>query len=169
MIHREAYCLMTYRLVPHNPTATIRPAGTPDPNAPQTLTVWNSRDGVTPFMLTRHGCEYQHDVQAMRIAPTYASALKPGDLVWESVTQAFAAEWACSPEMQAAYEHDIADARANGPAWFVELYPTFARWAVARAFAMYGSGDEPHLKEVDQEWIDEELQYQGHREAERPL
>jgi hypothetical protein len=153
MNHREAFCLMTYRLAPHDPTAAIRPTGTPDPNAPQTLTVWNSRDGVTPFILVRHGCEYMHDVKSMRFAPMYANDLVPGDLVWESMTQEAATEWACSAEMQAAYEYDIALARLEGPAWWVELYPTFDRWAVARAFAMYGNGSEPNLKEVNQAWI----------------
>jgi len=154
MNYREAFCLMTYRLIPHNPTAAIRPAGTPDPNAPQTLTIWNSRDGVTPFMTVMHGCEYMHDVKAMQIAPGYARKLVPGDLVWTSVTPEAAADYVLSDEMQAAYEADIAQARIEGPAWWVELYPTYAHWAVARALAMYGRGDEPDLKEVDQAWID---------------
>jgi len=157
MIHSEAYCLMTYRLVPPNPTAAIRPAGTPDPNAPQTLTVWNPRDGVTPFILGRHGCEYMHDIQAMQIAPGHAGKLVPGDLVWVSVTPESAAEYALSAEMQAAYATDMAHARAEGSTWWIELYPTYAHWAVARALAMYGRGDEPDLKEVDQTWIDDYL------------
>ncbi|MGY2892779.1 hypothetical protein [Deinococcus sp. UYEF24] len=168
MKHREAFCLMTYNRVPHNPTAAVRPAGPADPNAPETLTIWNSRDGVTPFMTVMHGWEYMHDMKAMRIAPTYASALTPGDLVWESVTQESAAEYACSAEMQAAYEYDLALAQVEGPAWWVELYPTFTRWAIARAFAMYGTGEEPNLREVDQEWIDGYLWYDSELEAGRP-
>jgi len=63
-------------------------------------------------------------------------------------------EYALSAEMQAAYEADMAQVRIEGPAWWMELYPTYAHWAVARAFALYGGGNEPDLKEVDQAWID---------------
>ena len=153
--HAEAFCLMTYRVRPINLKSPFQSRDTPNPNAPETLVIRNSRDGVTPFCMYRHGREYQHDMALMRRAPTQFYALTPGDLIWESLTLRQAADWALSAEMQEAYAHDLMVAQLEGPQDYVERYPTFAHFAMARAIAMYGNGGQPNLREVDQAWIDE--------------
>lgn len=44
--HKEAYCLMTYRQKGKHPADSLR--------------IWNSRDGVTPFIIHVQGVEMQH-------------------------------------------------------------------------------------------------------------
>ena len=72
--HNEAFCLMQYS--GRGQAGTI------------SLQIWNSRDGVTPFMMfsTEYGIEMAHvNWQQDRYLPNY----KPvkGDLIWRDYTQ----------------------------------------------------------------------------------
>lgn len=74
--HREAYCLMRYRT---------------DDGRTEEL-IWNSRDGVTPFICThRDGRQMQHIDWASDV-PSPAHTPKPGDLVFMDMTEEFAGE-----------------------------------------------------------------------------
>lgn len=53
--HREAFMLMTYVSEPTNASEER-----------QTLMVWNSRDGVTPFVCHVNGRKFQHDMKAIQ-------------------------------------------------------------------------------------------------------
>lgn len=53
--HREAFAMMVYAKVEG-----------PD-DAPTTIRVWNSRDGVTPFVVNLGGAKYQHELGLMQM------------------------------------------------------------------------------------------------------
>jgi hypothetical protein len=83
--HREAFCLMMY--APEKSGSGIRPE-----------IVWNSRDGVTPFMVSSRcgAAMLQHTMFAAdRFAPNHAHAgLAIGDRIFVDLTEARAREWA---------------------------------------------------------------------------
>lgn len=77
--HAEAFCHMQYLGRSGNKSIAV--------------TIWNSRDGVTPFiMLSKEfGLELQHvNFHNDRYDPTYKP--KKGDLIWRNYTPAEAEE-----------------------------------------------------------------------------
>jgi hypothetical protein len=67
--HAEAYCHMTYRT----------------DDGLENVVIWNSRDGVTPFVIPWHGKQARHvNWTADRPDPDYQP--QPGDLVFVDLT-----------------------------------------------------------------------------------
>lgn len=94
--HAEAFCLMKYRC-----------------KAGHTEIVWNSRDGVTPFMMgCRCGAESQHvDWRSDRCAPEHVPAV--GDRIFIDLTTEKARE----------YRRRMVDQRWDDPE-----YPMHENW-----------------------------------------
>lgn len=72
--HAEAFCHMQY--------------ASKDPHKKIIITIWNSRDGVTPFVMfsKEFGVELQHvNWQHDRYDPSYTP--KKGDLIWRDYTE----------------------------------------------------------------------------------
>jgi hypothetical protein len=70
--HAEAFCLMTYR----------------SDDGTEEEVIWNSRDGVTPFIITlRSGKQARHvDWRSDRRVPDYRP--KPGERIFVDLTEA---------------------------------------------------------------------------------
>jgi len=135
--HAEAFKLMKYRDTAGNEEI-----------------IWNSRDGVTPFIVTsRHGFEAQHvDWNKDTYAPDYAP--KPGDRIFVDLTIDVAIEFA-RKRVAESWEHPKYPMREHGT--FALLNKDEAAGYLARDYV--GAGDQPHILEVTQEWIDEQIDY----------
>lgn len=66
--HGEAFRLMLY--VETNLPTPANP-GPRRPENPKRILVWNSRDGVTPFILHLNGCAYEHEIKEMGKTPAF--------------------------------------------------------------------------------------------------
>lgn len=88
--YKEAFCLMYYE----------------NAETKMGFVVWNSRDGVSPFIVFEDGKEYQHthwhlDRPALNPAYIQLHILKPGQRVFRDVRETEAKEWAVQRLQQA--------------------------------------------------------------------
>lgn len=75
--YKEAFCLMLYQ----------------GKNSQRVLDIWNSRNGVTPFVAVIDDEEYQHIAFGFdRSVPNHK--LRPGDYFWRSMTEVEAERFA---------------------------------------------------------------------------
>lgn len=82
-VYKEAFCLMYYE----------------NPETKTGFMVWNSRDGVTPFIVHEDGKEYQHAHWGMDRRCTNEEYIKkhilvPGQRIFRDVTPEEGKEWA---------------------------------------------------------------------------
>jgi hypothetical protein len=102
--HKEAFCLMLYQ----------------GKESRRTLDIWNSRDGVTPFMAVIDGEEFQHIVFSFdRCVPQHQ--LRPGDYFWRDITEAEAERYAA----QVVDQHHPRLSESKRAAKIAELAPEF--------------------------------------------
>ena len=111
--HKEAFCLMLYQ----------------GQTSKRVLDVWNSRDGVTPFIVFIDHEEYKHIAwQFDRCVPDHK--LRPGDYFWRAMTEEEAeriAAWRVDR-----YCPDMSDAER-------------AREVVEAAKGLFHCGESPYL------------------------
>ncbi len=138
--HGEAFCLMKYRDTAGNEEV-----------------IWNSRDGITPFMLrSREGFESQHiDWKADRRAPHHVP--KVGDRIFIDLTL----------ERARAYRTEYVERYWDDPEQPMRehgAHETKEEWIEALAKADYesfGAGTTPDIVEVTEEMHEEFLRRAG--------
>lgn len=125
--HREGFCLMLYQ----------------GKESQRVVDIWNSRDGVTPFMCWFEGEEYRHIAfQFDRCVPNHRP--RPGDYFWRNMTYDEALVMATqrvdrmSPELSPREREDVIEDVArdifhDGEAPMLERVP----------FPMVAVGSEP--------------------------
>lgn len=121
--HVEAFCLMQYR----------------SDHGTESEAIWNSRDGVTPFIITlRSGKQATHVNWNLDIRlPDYRPAI--GDRIFVDLTRERAFELAAE-RVEGWWDHPEYPMRGR--------YPTKEAAAESLAEGYYGDGHSPHLAEV---------------------
>lgn len=147
-IHAEAFCHMSY--TGSSQSGTI------------ILSIWNSRDGVTPFCLQskEFGIELQHTGRNMVYNPDFLP--KKGDLIWTSYTPEQAAESA--RKRFQGYVDQLKDLEGMEDAEILQKYKWDARAGlkamiekgvdalVEETVKNYIENGEPRLELVKEDW-----------------
>ena len=131
--HPEAFCLMTYK-----------------DTAGNLETIWNSRDGVTPFIVrSRAGLESQHvDWDKDRYSPDHKPQI--GDRIFEDLTEENCRRWRTEY-----VDKHLADPECS----MAEAYPGMGKEEIVDMLVKEDMKDEhaPQITVVTEEWLNRYL------------